>query len=490
MRFAVPHTCTAAAAMIALMLCSRTPAPAAEPLSCGIPLNRHLGAGAVDTYSITVAAGTTVAVDIADTSGTIGWLKLSSDAGETCSGTLDLVGPTDALIQVSDCIGAGSGNYTITANVVSGSADNCGVPMPCGLVPTSRRLQRAGEVDAYVFAAASGDVISLTAGDLDGSTGSVRVRLFTPDGTPVAAGDSCVSIPNLHLSQTGTYTALVSSCGVPSSGLYGLSFASPSCPAGPEITFFGTARSDGVPRSPDDYDSEGRPVYITSMSGFFIVVEARPGRSGAAVGSSAFNSDPSNPAVLPDLQVLLSRAIGDGSPAVCDKTLPDQGGVPATPPLTFSETQTVADAINDFACRFDNGGGAPQGLSNQDACTSFEDGDFHFVNRASTLQFCALIARNWSFAAGATIVEARVRDAQAFVGPPREIVIQVGPPSHCAADCNGDVQVTVDEILTAISIGLGNLPVAACPAADVNGDDTVTVDEVLNAVNAALNGCS
>lgn len=471
------------------VLGSAAPVAGAELLSCGSPLSRHLDAAAVDTYTITVAPGSTVEIDVANPSG-VGLLKLSADGAEpTCSGTLKLAGPADAVIHVADCFGTDARDYTITANVVSGGADNCGIAMPCGLVPTGRLFGRAGEVDSYMFAATSGDRITLRAGDINGNSGSVRVRLFNPDGTLATGGDSCAPLQRLTLQQSGTYTVLVSACGTPRTGLYGLSFASPSCPDGPEVSYFGAARSDGSPRPPDDYDGEGRPVYIVSPSGFFIVVEARPGPSGGAVGPSAFNFDPNNPAVLPDLQVLLSRPIGDGSAAVCDKTLPNQGGVPATPSLDFTDTQTVADAINDFACRFDNGGGAPEGLSDQDACTSFQTGEFHFVNSTSTLQFCALIAHNWSFPPGATIVEARVRDVEGFVGPSREIVIQVGPVSHCAGDCNGDLQVTVDEILSAVGIALGNLAVTDCTAADLNGDGTVTVDEIIAAVNAALTGC-
>jgi hypothetical protein len=60
---------------------------------------------------------------------------------------------------------------------------------------------------------------------------------------------------------------------------------------------------------------------------------------------------------------------------------------------------------------------------------------------------------------------------------------------RCPGDCNGDGQVTVDEIVTAVSIALGNVPLTQCPAADDNGDGSVTVDELLRAVSAALAGC-
>jgi hypothetical protein len=62
-------------------------------------------------------------------------------------------------------------------------------------------------------------------------------------------------------------------------------------------------------------------------------------------------------------------------------------------------------------------------------------------------------------------------------------------PTACTGDCNDDLQVTVDEVLTAVNIALGNVQLLNCEAADVNHDGQVTVDEILTAVNNALNGC-
>jgi hypothetical protein len=64
------------------------------------------------------------------------------------------------------------------------------------------------------------------------------------------------------------------------------------------------------------------------------------------------------------------------------------------------------------------------------------------------------------------------------------------PP--CVGDCNGDGRVTVDEILTAINIALGNTPLSACPGADCSCAAqicVVGVDCILEAVDNALNGC-
>jgi hypothetical protein len=60
----------------------------------------------------------------------------------------------------------------------------------------------------------------------------------------------------------------------------------------------------------------------------------------------------------------------------------------------------------------------------------------------------------------------------------------------CAGDCDGDGFVTIDEILTAVNIALGNSQISDCLPSDTNGDGRITVDEILTAVNNALNGCS
>ncbi|MFI5396803.1 MAG: hypothetical protein ACHQ9S_14805 [Candidatus Binatia bacterium] len=57
----------------------------------------------------------------------------------------------------------------------------------------------------------------------------------------------------------------------------------------------------------------------------------------------------------------------------------------------------------------------------------------------------------------------------------------------CVGDCDGDGQVSVDEILTIVNIALGNVPLSSCTAGNANGK--ITVDEILTAVNNALNGC-
>lgn len=64
------------------------------------------------------------------------------------------------------------------------------------------------------------------------------------------------------------------------------------------------------------------------------------------------------------------------------------------------------------------------------------------------------------------------------------------PTIACTGDCNGDALVTVDEIVTLVSIALGTVEIDGCLAADSNGDGSVTVDELVTAVTNGLSGCS
>jgi hypothetical protein len=111
----------------------------------------------------------------------------------------------------------------------------------------------------------------------------------------------------------------------------------------------------------------------------------------------------------PDLQVIFSRNLGDGDPRICDVTAPF-GGVPATIPFAFNDSQATRDHVDDMGCRFINGQGVPLGrTSSSEACTPDSQNDFNFVDSGSGIQFCAPIALAWTFQEGDTTVDARIK---------------------------------------------------------------------------------
>ena len=63
------------------------------------------------------------------------------------------------------------------------------------------------------------------------------------------------------------------------------------------------------------------------------------------------------------------------------------------------------------------------------------------------------------------------------------------PAPECAGDCDTDHQVTTAELIRGVAIALGTLADDNCPALDRNHDGQVTVDELVDAVSRALDGC-
>ena len=156
---------------------------------------------------------------------------------------------------------------------------------------------------------------------------------------------------------------------------------------------------------------------------FFIVVEVKPGPGGAP-GRRVFNSNPDDASARPDIQILSNRDLGNGSVAVCDNgPLPDAplGGVPGIDPPDFDPTsQEVADALNDFGCRFD--------VHTPDSpCTNNDAGNPAFVSPDTTVQYCtqAVVGAEMHFPRGDTVLTVQVRDAGGHIGLPASFVVRV-----------------------------------------------------------------
>jgi len=67
--------------------------------------------------------------------------------------------------------------------------------------------------------------------------------------------------------------------------------------------------------------------------------------------------------------------------------------------------------------------------------------------------------------------------------------VEVAIEQRLLGDCGSDGEVTVDEILRAVAIALGEAEAADCRMSDRNEDGTVAVDEILAAIANALDGC-
>lgn len=189
---------------------------------------------------------------------------------------------------------------------------------------------------------------------------------------------------------------------------------------GPVVTAFGIADSSGTFNQVAGTDAQGRSIYPRqSGSDFLIYVEGRPGPSRLPVGTNLLSTQLGNPIGQPDLQIVASRPLGNGSAAVCDKSFPDDGGVPAIDPPDFGFVQSVSDALNDFSCRF-------RAFSEADfACTQDNSGSFLFGNGGSTVQFCTLVNEVLTLPTGDTVLTVRLRDTAGQAGPSAQIVVRV-----------------------------------------------------------------
>lgn len=200
---------------------------------------------------------------------------------------------------------------------------------------------------------------------------------------------------------------------------------------GADISFFGLVRPNDRVITPNGTTPEGIPIFERPFGyGFTVVVEGKRGPNNRPIGTSAFDSNPFDPSQRPDLQIIVSRPLGDGSSQVCDDEPPTIGGIPAA--SSFDETQPISNAINDFACRFVDGSGQPIGRGKgEDACTQGDDGNYGFVyvvpppQVSTSVQFCAPIAPPFAFQIGDTLITARLRDSNGAVGPPASIVVRV-----------------------------------------------------------------
>jgi hypothetical protein len=187
----------------------------------------------------------------------------------------------------------------------------------------------------------------------------------------------------------------------------------------------GIARADGQVTQPIGTAPDGTQIFERRVAhGFFLIVEAAAGQSRRPPGLVTFNSSPSDPNRLPNLQIVVSRALGNGSGLICDDG-PETpiGGVPAVDPPVFGGVQSAANAINDFACRFDARDNTTL------ACTRDAGQDSRFVNAATRVQYCPFlgIGSELAFLPGDTRVTARVTDDLNQPGMPRSIIVRFTP---------------------------------------------------------------
>jgi hypothetical protein len=85
--------------------------------------------------------------------------------------------------------------------------------------------------------------------------------------------------------------------------------------------------------------------------------------------------------------------------------------------------------------------------------------------------------------------EAPLHDVGLAVPALADVGWQLVPEAVCPGDCDAGGAVSIDELITAVRVALGDAGAALCVAGDLNIDGTVTIDEVVASVARALDGC-
>ncbi len=181
------------------------------------------------------------------------------------------------------------------------------------------------------------------------------------------------------------------------------------------------------PTPTPEIDSFGRRVFRHAEGQFLLVVEAGLGTSNRAPGSEGVYSNNAIAPIThssgrPSLQVQSKRNLGNGSLKVDCRTKP-LGGVRGFSGLDFAAGTDVTTALTDMACRFE------VTTSTATACTRNHNGDFAFLGSGSSRQYCFQVKTVDEFPLGENIVAVQLRDTSGNLGPRKEFVVVVEPPT-------------------------------------------------------------
>lgn len=387
-----------------------------------------------DSVLVLPQGETLLSVQLADTSGVLGerrqvLVRVGVPAPPTDTATAAPTAtltpsPTRTTSSPATATAAASGTPTASPPAtVTGTA----APTVTGSPPSSATATRTGTATHTATSPTTNGSRSPTVtatpsrSPTPGATATItRTPTAAPTST-VTATPTLTRSPTVTRSASRTATATPTRTVTPTRTYTGT--PTPTRVPGPVVTFFGIANANGTLSQPIGTTVDGVPIYERQLGfGFIIVVEGRRGGDNTALGQSSFTYEPGNPRSLPDLQLLASRSIGDGSSAVCDNSPPDFGGVPGV--SSYDGSQRTADAINDFGCRFVDGSGNPTARLSSGACVLYPNGEYRFVDPQSQIEYCATVSQPMRFQKGDTRLTVRLRDVKGMTGGVAQIVVR------------------------------------------------------------------
>jgi trimeric autotransporter adhesin len=212
-------------------------ADACGVLAPGAIVSGQLAEGAIDSYTFTANAGETIELRVTDTlagsfvptvaiyNPTGGLVSSALGTNVAAAGFSAATTGTYTVLIYDSSSGLGSTGPYLIHFVKAPGADADGVLTPGAAV--SGQLAE-GAIDSYIFTAAIGDKVALTATDVDGGTLIPTFAVYGPTGALETSAEGTDTATNgFSVPLTGTYTVVVydSSSGLASTGPYTLSLA-------------------------------------------------------------------------------------------------------------------------------------------------------------------------------------------------------------------------------------------------------------------------
>jgi hypothetical protein len=158
---------------------------------------------------------------------------------------------------------------------------------------------------------------------------------------------------------------------------------------------------------------------------------------------------------------------------------------------SLQRTTNTRDNASDFTCANltpENNAGEMVEVEASDSCTS-EGTPTATATSAVTATATASGTAINSPTATPTPTLTIGNTATATATPTVTLTATPGPPIPCVADCDENGEVSLDEVVRAVSIALASLPLDTCEQADPNSDGFPSVDELLRAVASSMREC-
>ena len=209
-------------------------------IASGQTVTGSIGLAEIDSYTFTAAAGDSIRAAVADTGNTnfTPQIELYAPNGTRLTWDFEGVGTSLTALSVasggtytmvvSDYGSNDTGNYSITMVKTPAATHQHG--SDGGAIASGETRGgaiAAGDLDVFTFYAAAGDSIRAAVGDTSNTNFTPQIELYAPNGTRVTWDFEGVGtdVTALSITQSGTYTIVVSDYGSNDTGNYSLSMA-------------------------------------------------------------------------------------------------------------------------------------------------------------------------------------------------------------------------------------------------------------------------